>query len=652
MMKAALTRPFWLCAALLLAVPVIAQQTAPATGGRGPIAELKVAIAQAQQNRDAQPSVAYRTNYPFACLQLRKAEMTEALRWRSYGQSAEDYAKLGLEAIKRIGAGTPYYAEKGKLSELAYIADNDGSAQPYYLHLPTDYDPAKPWPLIVFMHGYVPTISVLDPWVLGENICQIAEDNGAVLLIPYARRNTDFQGVGEVDVLASTEEVKALYNIDPLRVYMSGVSMGGMGAWNMTLRHPGMYAASTPISGHTDMHVWWPRVRPDWPVSRDDIPPFRRFLVEWDNPVDLVQNAANQQIFVQHGEKDTLIPVEQSRTIVQEARKLGISIKLHEFKGEGHYIYWDEPCFRNAWSWQKQFKLDPSPRQIIHKAYSLEYGTSYWLQITDFVQWGKPATVNCTVTGNGSGLRITSQNVRQLRVNVQQSPLKKINEFDLLVNGKRAAGRDQADGDLYVQCDDTAVPERQWPPRKRKGLCGPVEEVFDTAFLVVIGSGGDEEVARKTLADALTWAEQWDSFADGVPRVMADTQVTDADIAQYNLVLFGTPGTNSVLARMADKLPITIGDHEYEVRGKTHAGPDLGLVMCYPNPLAPDRCVAIYAGELYGAKCGINHKHDLIPDFIVFEGKQYNYDDTNRHLVAGYFDMNWDLSPDLTWVRE
>jgi len=129
-----------------------------------------------------------------------------------------------------------------------------------------------------------------------------------------------------------------------------------------------------------------------------------------------------------------------------------------------------------------------------------------------------------------------------------------------------------------------------------------------------------------------------------------DSQVTDEDIARYNLVLFGTPLTNCVLARMADKLPITIGDHEYTVRDKTYSGADLGLVMCYPNPLAPDKYVAVYAGEMYGAKCGINHKFDLIPDFIVFDGTQFNYDDTNRHLVAGYFDMNWELNPDLTWA--
>jgi hypothetical protein len=67
--------------------------------------------------------------------------------------------------------------------------------------------------------------------------------------------------------------------------------------------------------------------------------------------------------------------------------------------------------------------------------------------------------------------------------------------------------------------------------------------------------------------------------------------------------------------------------------------------------LAPERYVAIYAGEPYGAKCGTNHKHDLIPDFIVFKARSFSYDDTNEHEAAGYFDLNWQLSEKLTWVR-
>lgn len=647
----------WGLAAALVAVlagpgagPATAQDAGGADAER--IAELERAIIAVEQRGDDREAPAFRTNFPLAKLQLEKARLLARRSWWYGGESVASVVRDGLAALERLEAGEAHYAQPGKLSELAYITENDGTVQPYYLHVPSDYDPGREWPLIVFLHGYVPTISVLDPWVLGDGECRLAEEHGALLLIPYGRRNTDFQGVGEVDVLASTAEVQALYNVDPLRVHISGVSMGGMGAWNMALRHPGRYAAATPIAGHTDMHVWWPRMLPGWPARRDDIPAFRRWLVEWDNPVDLVMNARNQNIFVQHGEMDNLIPAEQSRTIVAAAEGLGIPIRYHEFKGQGHYIYWDLPVYENAWSWTTQQALDESPSRITYKTYSLKYDTAFWLQIVDFVRWGVPATVDCEVVRAGRGLRITTENVRLLRIDVQKAPLQKIEDFTVQLNGQRSRGRATANWDLYVLCDDVERAERAWPPNKRKGLSGPVEEVFDTAFVVVPGTAGSPEDDRDNMEKAQRWADEWDKFADGLPPLKLDTEITEEDIQGSNLVLFGTPRTNAILARIADRLPIGIGEGEYTVAGRTYRGDDLGLVMCYPNPLAPHRYVAVYAGELYGEKCGINHKHDLIPDFIVFNTRNFNYDDTNEHEVAGFFDMHWELCPELTWVRE
>lgn len=650
-----------LMALVLIATGATAQQAPKVDTAEAALQELVNGLIGVEEADVDRETLAYRTNFPLAKLNLRKARLRARSPWGATAGAVQELVQQGLDALDRLDKGRPYYAQKGKLTDLAYIADCDGTVQPYYLHLPENYDPSQDWPLIVFLHGYVPSISVLDPWVLGEDVCQIAEDNGCILLIPYGRRNTDFQGVGEVDVLAATDQVKSIYSIDEGRVYISGVSMGGMGAWNMALRHPGMYAAACPMSGHTDMHVWWRGVLPNWPVSRDDIPPFRRFLVEWDNPVDLVMNGRNQPMFVQHGELDRLIPVTQSRTMVQAAADLGIDIKFHEFTGESHYIYWELPCFKNAWGWVKDFALEPGPERITYKTYSLEYDTSYWLQIADFIQWGRPATVDCRVTDGGAGLTITTDNIRLLKIDVQQAPLQKIEDFDVVLNGKPMQARATANWDLYVPCNNTAVEERDWPPRKRKGLCGPVEEVFDTAFVVVAGLSGDAKQDEHNATNAVQWATEWDQFADGLPRLMTDADVTDEDISKYNLVLFGTPKTNSVLARIADKLPIRIGEGPgdagaatpcYTVGGKTYEGQNLGLVMCYPNPLAPERYVAIYSGELYGKKCGINHKHDLIPDFIVFKGDQDNYDDTNQHVVAGYFDMDWKLNESLTWISE
>jgi hypothetical protein len=84
---------------------------------------------------------------------------------------------------------------------------------------------------------------------------------------------------------------------------------------------------------------------------------------------------------------------------------------------------------------------------------------------------------------------------------------------------------------------------------------------------------------------------------------------------------------------------------------RSFTGADLGLVMCYPNPLAPAHYVAIYSGARYGEKLTINHKHDLLPDFLVYRGGVYDYDSVNEWVCGGFFDTAWRLSTATTWVR-
>ena len=78
-----------------------------------------------------------------------------------------------------------------------------------------------------------------------------------------------------------------------------------------------------------------------------------------------------------------------------------------------------------------------------------------------------------------------------------------------------------------------------------------------------------------------------------------DIEVSDADIAANNLVLWGDPTSNAVLARIADKLPIgwnaekiTVGKNSYPADG--HA-----LIAIYPNPLNPARYVVLNSGPTY-----------------------------------------------------
>ncbi len=627
-------------AVLLLTAPAQPEQAAGA--GQAPeLRRLATALAEAEKLRCDERW--FMANFALARLALKKASLLQAggAMLAPVPVRIEDIVRHGLAAIERIKRRQLPPIRPGQLNELAYEARSDGSVQPYYLYLPPDYSPDRRWPLIVFLHGYVPTITVLDPWVLPPEQCAIAGRNGCMLLIPYGRRNTDFQGVGEVDVLETTRLVCDAFPVDRDRIYICGVSMGGMGAWNMALRHPGAYAAAAPISGQTDMLTWW-----GWP--RDRVAPFKRWLIEWDNPIDLVENARGQHIFVQHGELDDLIPAEQSRSIVRKALSLGIPIKYYEHKGKGHYIYWENECFERAFRWLPQFKRGAALARITFVTYSLEYDTAFWTRIVAIDAWGKPARIDVRRDAKNSRVEIRAENVASLALDRDAAGLGDATAF--VVNG-RPLHPARSEGPWLILDLKPPAAASGFPPPKRKGLCGPVEEVFDGPFILVQGTAGDGAADADLAAKVRTWAIEWAAFADGFPRIATDAELTDEQIRRYNLVLFGTPKTNSVLARVAARLPISIGEKTFRIGERAFSGDNLGLVMCYPNPLAPDHYLAVYSGKLYGRRLAINHKHDLLPDFLVFRSDQFDYDDAEMWVCGGFFDSRWRLSPETTWVN-
>jgi predicted esterase len=497
---------------------------------------------------------------------------------------------------------------------------------------PPNFDATKKWPLIIYLHGYVPTISVLDPWIPWKAVLDEAAKNGCMMLVPYGRRNTDFQGVGDGDTMETLALVSRDYPVDENRVYMTGVSMGGMGAWNMALRHPGVWAATTLMCGHTNMITWR-----HW--ENENMAPFKRWLMERRNPIDLVMNAWNEPFFVQHGTKDHLVPVEQSRTMIAAMRALGMSVEYREWPAEDHYVYLQAEPYELAYKWLAKYTLDRAPRQVDYKTYNYEFDRAWWTRVDRLAEWGKPAILHAKADEKRAHLDVAAENVAEISINAR----------DARLGVARKADRVEGDWLTYVLSPLAAA--AGFPGAKRKGLCGPVEDVFDTPFIVVQGTAGGPEDDAKIAAAVGTWANEWDGFCDGYPRVATDTEITDEQIGKYNLVLFGTPKTNSVLARLAEKLPIRIGEGEYQVGERSFTGADLGLVMCYPNPLAPAHYVAIYSGARYGEKLTINHKHDLLPDFLVYRGGVYDYDSVNEWVCGGFFDTAWRLSTATTWVR-
>jgi predicted peptidase len=186
-----------------------------------------------------------------------------------------------------------------------------GGRMGYLLFLPRGYrkDSERRWPLILFLHGAGETGE--DPWdVVRTGVPALAEelDLPFVVLSPQCPKRSSWHLQTDL-LLPLLGTIMEGTRIDPSRVYLTGISMGGAGAWIMGSRSPELFAAVAPICGYGPDYLGFPE----------------RVCTLKDTPV-----------WVFHGARDEVVPPLHSRVLVDTLRECGGRVRFTVYPEEGH----------------------------------------------------------------------------------------------------------------------------------------------------------------------------------------------------------------------------------------------------------------------------------------------------------------------------
>jgi|GEM_PF-5989799 len=157
------------------------------------------------------------------------------------------------------------HVRRGMPFVFAFVSEADRTLQFYSLQLPYAYDPAKAYPLTIYLHG----MGDQNPLgVLGTSFDNSHQDtlfrtteidpsavppsHRGFVLAPWARGNSMYRGNGEQDVWQSMDIVRKRFKIDPDRVYLAGFSMGCGGTAGIAGRRPDVWAGINLASGFGD----------------------------------------------------------------------------------------------------------------------------------------------------------------------------------------------------------------------------------------------------------------------------------------------------------------------------------------------------------------------------------------------------------------
>jgi len=191
----------------------------------------------------------------------------------------------------------------------------------YLLFLPEDYGKKRQsWPLIVFLHGAgergsdLKKVAVHGPPKIVKN----KKDFPFILVSPQCPEGDWW--TEKVEVLINlVDDIAARYKVDKKRIYLTGLSMGGYGTWALASAYPERFAAIAPICGGGSRIM---------SLRLKDIP-----------------------IWVFHGAKDRVVPLEESEEMVNAIRKRGGDVKFTIYPDAGHDSWTESYDNQELYDW-------------------------------------------------------------------------------------------------------------------------------------------------------------------------------------------------------------------------------------------------------------------------------------------------------------
>ncbi len=209
----------------------------------------------------------------------------------------------------------------------------DGKTLPYRLLKPLNYNPKEKYPLVVFLHGAgergddndKQLVHGVPEFLTPEN----RKDYPCFLIAPQCPEGkkwveVDWSAESEIQpkgpsepmqlTLGLIDQMRKDYPIDGKRIYVTGLSMGGFGAWDVIARRPDLFAAAVPICGGGDEAT--------------------------------ATKIAKIPIWAFHGAKDPAVNVNRTRHMIAALKKAGGEPKYTEYPDEGHASW--VPAYKDA----------------------------------------------------------------------------------------------------------------------------------------------------------------------------------------------------------------------------------------------------------------------------------------------------------------
>jgi len=518
----------------------------------------------------------------------------------------------------------------------------DGSVQYYAVNPAQNRDPDFKPALVLSVHG---------AGVEATNQAGAYESKAWTHVVAPTNRRPygfDWEDWGRLDALEAMADFLRRYSVDPGRVYLTGHSMGGHGAWILGAQFPGAFAAVGPSAGWISFRTYASRQKEEGPAEIEKIT--ARALLQGDT-LALARNFANHGVYILHGEKDESVPVAQARQMAKTLGEFHKDFVYHEEKDAPHW--WDksdEPG-TDCVDWAPMFDFfarHSLPRKDAVR--EIEFATAnpglsaqcHWARIEAQTEPLKLSSVRLRFDPGAKRFSGPTENVSRLVLDT--SLLGPDASVALDIDGQKwtAAARQ---GGLWLYKKDSTWSAGDPAPPSLKGPSrnGPFKDAFRNRMVFVYGTQGTSEENAWAFGKARFDAEIFQYQGNGSVEVVSDADFQAAAEPDRNVIVYGNATTNRAWKALLGTSPIQCEKGRIQVGAKTLTGRNLACLFLRPRPGSDVACVGAVTGTgILGMRLTNTRPYlaagYALPDVVVFDtdiGKGKGI------RLAGFFGVDW-----------
>jgi dienelactone hydrolase len=474
----------------------------------------------------------------------------------------------------------------------------------------------------------------------------------------------DWEDWGRMDALEVLTHAAPRLGVDPLRVFVSGHSMGGHGAWLLGSQMPGIFAALAPSAGWRDFWSY----SGAWKVEGGDGVPTLLARAANVSRLELFEtNLARRGVHVLHGAADDNVPVEEARAMRARLAAFHGDFVYREIPGAGHWWGDDSVDDEELYAWLERRRLpaDETVAEIdfttVNPAVSWRM---HWLSVEAQHQSLAPSRVEARLLVERRRFVLKTSNVSRILIDLSKlgfpqgeapAVLPAHQDFTVFADGAELAiSWPEGARELRLFQRIPGGPWEAMGPMAQRWKsplrAGPFKEAFKNRMLFVYGTAGSPQESYRTFAKARYDLEQWRYRGNGSALLLSDKAFLGAPAALRtgrNVILYGNADENAAWQILPPDSPFEVRRGLVRVGERRLQRDDLGMVFTFPLDSGPLESVAVVCGS---GPTGMRLTEFLpyftsgaaFPDWCVFDvGVLEN--GPEAALGAGFLGYDWSL---------